>query len=125
MIKNVNGNKPVGKKPVGQKHGGFKSESGSGNDSSGTFSGYGTENKMSLGEGRMNHGSDRPNITGMGVLASAALHSRESTAVGRKKRPTANAKNAAVPFESETDPLGSWTGVPTDSEIPTQDADDL
>lgn len=125
MIKNVNGNKPNGENPAGQKGVGLKAESCSGNDSSGVFSGHGTERKMSSGEGRMNHGSNRPNITGMGALASAALHSRESTAVGRKKRSVAKAENAAVPFESGTDPLGSWTGVPADSEIPTQDADDL
>ena len=31
-----------------------------------------------------------------------------------------------IPGPDETDPLGSWTGVPTDGdEVPTQDADDL
>lgn len=83
------------------------------------------ENKMYTGENVAYHSDIRPNVTGMGALASAALHSYESTASGRKKRPTVKAKNASVTFESGTDPLGSWTGVPTDSEIPTQDADDL
>ncbi len=87
--------------------------------------GSNNENNMCAAENRAYHEAFRPNITGMGALASAALHSRESTAVGRKKRSVAKAENAAVPFESGTDPLGSWTGVPADSEIPTQDADDL
>ena len=87
--------------------------------------GSNNENNMCAAENRAYHEAFRPNVTGIGALASVAVHSDESAAAGRKKRPTARAKNAAVTFESGTDPLGSWTGVPADSEIPTQDADDL
>ena len=49
------------------------------------------------------------------------------TAVIRGKKPTFVPKMADGDDGIITDPLGSWTGVPTDSpyDLPIQDADDL
>ena len=41
-------------------------------------------------------------------------------------RPDSLVSSLIHPHPSKTDPLGSWTGIPTDEDdLPVQDADDL
>ena len=43
-----------------------------------------------------------------------------------KFRPNALVSSLSHPHPRDTDPLGSWTGVPEDpNDLPQQDADDL
>ena len=67
-------------------------------------------------------GSEQLPVRGIGAIAKSARNSTTKSAMGRDKSRSFSTEYNSI----NTDPQGSWTGVPDNPyEKPVQDADDL